>query len=387
MTLTAPAYNLAALRRLFPHAENTVFLNHAGCSPLALPVKRAMAEAIELTSGENRAFWDTAADQLEIRLHATIARLINAAPDEIALVANTGTALNYVALSLPARRRHNIIICDKEFPSNVYPWTNLARRVGLEVRIVSPEHGGLTVRRLAEFADANTLLVAASAVEFLTGHRTDVAALGAFCRERGIYFAVDGIQSLGHMPMDVRAANVDFLAAGALKSLMGPAGIGFLYVRRQLLDKLDMPVAGATSVTDYSQWTNYHLDFRPEAARYALGTSNWIGMAGFEAALTMLLDLGLQHIDAWTTHLSDVLLADLAERGFEALTPRDPACHGPIVTFAVPDPKAALNRLAEQNVVLCQREGYLRASSHCYNTVDDVLRIGEILGMNGGQAT
>ncbi|MBI3760420.1 MAG: aminotransferase class V-fold PLP-dependent enzyme [Chloroflexi bacterium] len=381
----APAYDLGALRRLFPHTERTVYLNHAGSSPLALPVKRALAEAVEHTGGGDDGLWDMGwVDELDARLHAGIAGLINASPGEIAIVPNTGTALNYVALSLPARPGQNIIVCDKEFPSNVYPWMNLARRAGLELRIVPMDGGGLTVRRLAERADADTLLVAVSAVEFLTGFRTDVAALGAFCRERGIFFAVDGIQSLGHIPLDVRAAQVDFLGTGALKSLMGPAGIGFLYIRRDLLDRLDMPIAGATSVTDYLNWCNYHLDFRPEAARYELSTVNWIGMAGFDASLKMLMDLGIANIDAWTTRLADGLMADLAERGFEILTPRDPAGHGPIVSFAVSDPKAALAELAAHNVAAAVREGYVRVSIHCYNTVDEVLRVAQILDEYGG---
>lgn len=381
--VTAPAYDLHALRRLFPHTEHTVYLNHAASSPLALPVKRAMAEAIELT-GDTGAAWETGwADELDARLHANLARLINASPGEIAIMQNTSIALNFVALSLPTRPGQNIIVCDKEFPSNVYPWMNLARRAGLELRILPMDSGGLTVRRLAEHADADTLLVAVSAVEFLTGHRSDVAGLGAFCRERGIYFAVDGIQSLGHVPLDVEAAQVDFLAAGALKSLMGPAGIGFLYVRRELLDALDMPVAGATSVTNFLNWCSYHLDFRAEAARYELSTVNWIGLAGFDASLKMLMELGVPNVEAWTTHLADVLMDDLAARGYEILTPREPARHGPIVSFAVPDPKDALAGLRAANVVAATREGYLRVSNHCYNTVDEILRVGEILDENG----
>ena len=381
---TAPAYDLAALRQLFPHTQSQVFLNHAASSPLSLPVKRAMAEAIEMTSGENGDSWSATVEPMEARLRANLARLINAAPDEIALVPNTSTALNWVALSLPARAGQNIVVCRQEFPSNVYPWMNLARRAGLDMRIVPSDGGGLSLARLAECADANTLLVAVSSIEFLTGYRADLPALGAFCRERGIFLAVDGIQSLGHIPMDVQAAQVDFLAAGALKSLMGPSGIGLLYVRRDLLAELDMPVAGATSVQDFMRWTDYRLRFRPEAARFEMGTSNWIGMAGLDASLAMLMDLGLPNVDAWTTHLSAVLLADLERRGFACLTRRELGRFGPIVTFSAPDPAAALARLAVAKVTICLREGYLRASSHCYNTVDELLSIGEMLSAHGG---
>jgi selenocysteine lyase/cysteine desulfurase len=316
-----------------------------------------------------------------------MARLIGADPDEIALVPNVSTALNIVALMLPVKPGHNIIICDKEFPANVYPWMNLARRTGVELRIVPPEFGGLTLNRLSQHADENTVLVSVSTVEFLTGYRADLEALGTFCRERGIYFAADGIQSLGHIPIDVKAANLDFLAAGAFKSLLGPLGLGFLYIRRELCEALETPVAGAGSVLFEDVFCDYGLSFKPGAARFELGSGNWLGLLGFDAALDLLFQLGIANIEAWTTHLSNVLLDDLARRGYEALTPRDPACHGPIVTFAVPDVQAAHKRLNDAQVITAVRDGYLRASCHCYNTVDDMLRVGEVLGNNGRRAT
>jgi cysteine desulfurase/selenocysteine lyase len=364
LSITAPAYDLEALRALFPHTQHLTFLNHAGSSPLSLPVKQAMREAIDFTSSDNTTWWGTASTALDSRLRANLAGLINARPEEIALAPN----------------------CDKEFPSNVLPWMNLARREGLELRIAPPDCGGLTVDSLARLADENTLLVSVSSVQFLSGYRADLPALGAFCRERGILFGVDAVQSAGHIPLDVQAAHIDFLAAAGFKSLMGPLGIGFLYVRGELLEEFDMPVAGGGSVTYGEVWCDYGLNFLPGANRYELGSGNWIGVAGLDASLQILLDLGVAR-DAWTTHLLDVLLEDLARRGFSAITPRDPAQHGPIVTFAVPgDPQAALQRLAEQNIAAAVREGHIRISSHCYNTEADVLRVGEVLAQNGGSA-
>jgi selenocysteine lyase/cysteine desulfurase len=383
LAISSPAYDLDALRQLYPHTQHTTFLNHAAVSPLAIPIKQALHAAVDLTSGDNLEFWSQDWDAVNRGLRANIGRLIGADAEEIALIPNVSTALNMVALMLPSRPGQNIIICDKEFPANVYPWKNLARRAGLELRIVPPEFGGLTVNRLAEHADENTLLVSVSTVQFLSGYRANMHALGAFCRERGIYFAADGIQSLGHVPLSVREANVDFLAAGSFKSLLGPLGMGFLYMRRELCDQLDMAMVGAGSVT-YGDWfCHYGMDFKPGASRLELGSGNWMGMLGFNAALDLLHDLGVANIDAWTTHLSDVLIDDVERRGYRALTPRDPACHGPIVSFAVPDVQAAHQRLTDARVMTSIREGYLRVSCHAYNTVADMLQVGEVLGRNG----
>ena len=385
MSTNGPAYNLSDLRSLFPHTERLTFLNHAGASPLAAPVKAAMVEAVDMTSGDNTGFWPGQSDALAKGLRAKLARLLDADAGEISLTPNTSTALNYVALSLPARPGQNVIVCDKEFPTNVLPWMNLARRNNLELRIVPPDCGGLTVSRLADFADSDTLLVSVSHVQFLTGCRADLEALGAFCHARGILFAVDAIQSAGHIPINVKASHIDFLAAGALKSLMGPMGIGVLYVRRELIEGFDMPVAGASGMAYDDGWCNYKLNFLPGAERYELGTANWVGMAGLDAALDMLQGLEIAHIDAWTTHLSDVLLDDMTRRGFRPLTMRDPMQHGPIVTVAVPgDPQAAFQRLSDNGIAAAVREGHIRLSNHCYNTEEEVLRVGEVLGENGG---
>src|SRR5207247_1905643 len=150
---------------------------------------------------------------------------------------NTAMGINIAALSLPLRPGDNVLVLDGDYPANIYPWMNLAHR-GVLTKVVPSHDGGLDLDLLVSRMDSRTRAVAMSTVVFATGFRNDLLALGKLCKERGIFFVVDGIQSLGALPFDVRAANVDFLACGSQKWLLGPPGGGFLYVRRELLDEL-----------------------------------------------------------------------------------------------------------------------------------------------------
>ena len=356
------------------------FLNHAATSPLPRRVRDAMVRYLDdrlVTFGTI----DRDEEGIPARLRRTVARLINATPEEIALVQNTSHGLNLVAQSLPLRPGDNIIFCDMEFPSNVYPWMLLERQKGVEARCIPHDRGGLTVEALEAHADRHTRAVAVSSVEFLTGFRTDLAAIGEWCRAHGAYFIVDGIQSLGVIPMDVRAYGIDFLACGGPKWLMGPIGVGFLYCRRELLEEMSPPMAGCLSVVGWEDWRDYNLTFLPDARRFDLGGPNLVGMTGLMAAIELLLETGIENIHRHTLHLTDVLIADLQRRGYEVVSNLDPAHRSAIVSFAVPgDVRAAYARLREAKVAVSLRESCIRVSPHGYNTEDEVLRVGEVLG-------
>ena len=379
-----PNYDLEALRAQFPITERWAYFNHAGISPLANPVYQAQEKMLsDLREYGSGLFETDSYINLQDQIVSRIGTLINANPDEIALVQNTGTGMSIIAGGVQLNAGANIIICDKEFPTNVYPWMHLADRIDGELRIVPPDNGGLTLRRLQEHVDEKTALVAVSSVEFLTGHRTDLKELGEYCHAKDILFVVDGIQSLGHVPIDVKDMQIDFLATGGMKSLLGPPGIGFLYIRRELLDTLSPVLIGGTSMTNYLDWTKYHWELRPEAGRFEMGTPNVVGIAGLNASLGMLFDLGIENIDAWTTQLAGLLMDDLDRRGYEILTPRESERHAHIITWSPADPQAAFELLNENYVKTAPREGYLRAALHCYNSDTEIMRIGEILGDRG----
>ncbi|MEA3376392.1 MAG: aminotransferase class V-fold PLP-dependent enzyme [Chloroflexota bacterium] len=368
--------SVAALRKALPVTQHATYLNHAAIAPLSDPVREAMGAYLA-----DRAVWKDSDpyEHLSDELRTALARLTNATPDEIAFVQNTSEGLNIIANALSLEPGDNVIFCDMEFPSNVYPWMHLERR-GVEARCIPHDGGGLTLAALEAHADEDTRVVAVSSVEFLTGFRTDLAALGEWCQLHGATFVVDGIQSLGVLPMDVEAFHIDFLSCGGPKWLMGPAGQGFIYCRQDLTDQVEPPFAGCISVSGWEDWRDYNLSFLPGARRFELGCANRIGQVGLLAAVCFLLDIGIERIERWVLHLTSLLIEDLRGRGYTIASNLDPKHRSAIVSFRVPgDIESAYEKLNAAGIVISRREEYIRVSPHCYNTEEEILRVGETL--------
>ena len=313
-------------------------------------------------------------------LRAVLAWLINGTPQEIAFVQNTSEGLNLIAHTLPLQSGDNVLFCDLEYPANVYPWMNLQRR-GIEARCIPHDRGGLTVEALEMYADDRTRVVTASSVEFLTGFKSNLQALGTWCSEHGVYFVVDGTQSLGVTPLDVQACQIDFLSCGGRTWLMGPPGQGFIYCRQELLDELLPPFAGHLSVAGQEDWHKYDLTFLPDACRFELGCANTVGQIGLLAAVRFLMDIGIPAIERWTLHLTNLLIEEIQQRGYEIASNVQPEHRSAIVAFSVPGKvDEALDLLTEAQVVVSKQEQYIHVSPHCYNTEEEIARVGEVLG-------
>jgi selenocysteine lyase/cysteine desulfurase len=375
-------YDVQALRREeFPHSADLAYMNHAGISPLPQRTKREVQSAVEELAGDPNDYFGKRALPAFEALGVSLARFLNAdSPAEIVATTTTSAALNAVAQAIDWRPGDNVLFCDLEFPSNAYPWMSLARD-SVEPRCVPADEGGLTLRRLEEFVDERTRAVAVSSVQFFTGHRSDLAALGRFCRERGILFIVDAIQSIGHMPIDVEAMNIDVLATGGMKSLLALPGVGFLYVRGDLAETLRPRLIHGNATADYIHWLAYDLTPAPGAARFAAGTPNVPGLLAVAASLSLIEELGRENIDAHTTSLTRYAGGLLADEGYEVVTPLDAA--GPILTFRSGYDAETTDRLvahlAERRVIVCRHldaagAAYIRTSFHCYNLPEEIDR-------------
>ncbi len=375
-------YDVQTLRQTeFPHSSEVAYLNHAGISPLPQRAKRAIQAAVEALSGDPNDYFGRVGLPAIIDLHARLARFINAAaPSEIVTITSTSAALNAVAQAIPWLPGDRVLFCDVEFPSNAYPWLSLARD-GVESCVVPADGGGLTLRAVEQHADDRTRVVAASAVQFFTGHRTDMAAIGRFCRQRGILFVVDAIQAIGHVPIDVQAMGIDVLATGGQKSILGLPGVGFMAVRGAVAEAMRPRLIHANATVDWPHWLAYDLTPLPGAERFAAGTPNVPGLIGLGQSLALLEELGVANIDAHTTALSRYAIARLTALGLDVITPVDAL--GPIVTFRSPIDAAAtdqlVQRLAAQGVVVVKHldaagAAYIRLSFHCYNVMAEIDR-------------
>ncbi len=380
-------YDIESLRREeFPASANLTYLNHAGISPLPQRTKREVQSAIERLSEDPNAFFGKYALPAFASLQESLARYINAdSPSEIVYSTTTSAALNAVAQAIDWRPGDNILFCDQEFPSNAYPWMSLSRD-GVESRRVPSENGGLTLRQVEAHADDRTRAVTVSAIQFFSGHRADLVAIGRFCRERNILFIVDAIQAIGHMAFDVQAMNIDILATGGMKSLLALPGAGFIYVRDEVSSKMNPRLIHGNSTADYLHWLDYDLTPQPGAARLSSGTTNVPGVLSIGASLSLLNELGPANIDTHTTALIHYAIDNLTNEGYEVVTSKDTS--GPIATFRSPFDSETTDRLiqflSDRQVVVCKHldagtSAYVRASVHCYNITADIDRLLEEL--------
>ncbi|MBM4466469.1 MAG: aminotransferase class V-fold PLP-dependent enzyme, partial [Chloroflexi bacterium] len=179
--------------------------------------------------------------------------------------------------------------------------------------------------------------------------------------------------------LDVRECQIDMLSCGGPKWLMGPCGLGFFFCRRELIEEMIPAYAGAESVVDFENFRDYNLTFLPNARRFELGTPNLVGMVGLLASVRLLMEVGIEDIQRWTLHLTDVLIEDLQERGYQIASCLRPEHRSAIVSFPTSNVKADYEKLIAHKVIVSRRENYIRVSPHGYNTEEEVLRVGEVL--------
>lgn len=375
------SYDVEALRREeFPWcvAGESIYLNNASTGPMPERAVRATAEWARLRANPDRVPGDLQFGTLA-RGRELIARLIGADTSEIALATNTTFGMNLAAFSLPLATGDVVLTPDLEFPANVYPWMQLAERRGVEYRRLTCEEGVLDRDRLAkELEDDRVRVVSVSWVQYASGARVDLAALGTLCRERGVYFVVDAIQGLGPLRVDLQRTPVDIFSSGAQKWLLGPWGAGFVYVRNELVPQLEphdvswMAVRGSD---DFTRLADYDLTWREDARRFEFITLPYQDFAGMNASLELIHELGLDAISEQSLRLAEMIVAWACSRDDVSLvTPIATDRRGAIVSVRPRDPVAASRRLKEARVAHSLREGGIRLSPYFFNTEEEIER-------------
>ena len=367
---------LEEFRRAFQQTtDNGIFFDNASMGPVAPAVTQAMAACMQLRQAMPMKYYQYA-QQVFPECRARLARRIGGQPEEIAFTENVTYGINSAAGALPLEPGDNVILCDREFASNVYPWLRLERSRGVEARMVPNDGGGLTVGLLERYADRRTRAVSVSSVEFSDGYTADLEAIGAWCRARGIYLVVDCAQSLGVMPMDVRRYQIDFLAGLASKWLLGPFSTGFLYVRRELIGRLLPPFVGADSVKGGVDSVAYRLDLKDDASRFEGGLPNAPGIAGLNASLALMEEVGFDRIHQQAWQVSGHLICGLQRLGAQlapcALSDRT---RSTIVSFQAPELERTYRFLRENRIACSMRCGYIRMGIHGYNTVEEAEQV------------
>jgi len=368
--------HLSDIRTQFPHLKNgQVYLNHASTSPLSTRVVDSITQYLQTHSDGTQVTHESEL-QIEADCRNAIQKMIHAeSKDRIALIGNTSDAINIVASGLKWQQGDRIILNDMEFPANVYPYYHL-QESGVIIDIIHCPDGRITPEMIAEKLSPKTRVVALSAVQFLSGFRADLASIGALCRDRGIWFVVDGIQAVGAVQLDVQKMKIDGLAAGGQKWQMSVQGTGFLYVSESLQEAIHPQFVGWLAVQDAWNFHNYGQPLAATAKRYEGGTVNHLGFCGMVSSLAMLLEQGGDAIERHVLALTKILSEGFQKiDGVAVYSPMDEIERAGIVTITLPEhinAASLFKKLLARNIVISLREGKLRYSPHFYNSPQEM---------------
>lgn len=361
-----------AFRGHFPALKTYAWLNTAGSCPGALPVLRAMREALD---GWERGDFNALSwfeDGEESR--RLFARLIGAPEAAIALLPTMAAGAATVAASLPAGAGRRIVVGEREFRSNLFPWMAL-REHGFELEAVPAVDGVVSTEALAEAITDDTVLVALSDVQFAQGYRVDLAAVAGRAREHGARLFLDVTQSLGALRLDLAGIQPDYVATHGYKWLLCPRGSAWLYVAPRHLEELVPLTPNWISVEGSGRFETldggpYRESLAASAQRVDFSPA-WISWTGARAALELLLEQDAAGLEAHCLRLAAAFRAGAEERGLP-LAPAELPCH--LLGLVPEDPAAAFARLKQHQITSSVRGRYLRLGFHGYNTLEDVER-------------
>ncbi len=374
-TLQASEADWSEFRRQMPVVQRWAYLDHAAVAPLAAPTQAAVvdwAREAALNGGTSWPGWERQAEELRLAL----AELVAGSPEEIALVRNTTEGITLVAEGFPWRPGDNVVTLADEFPTNQYPWMNLAER-GVQTRRVPTTDGKADLDRIAGACDRRTRILTVSWVSYSSGWRNDLDQLAEIAHGNGALLLVDAIQALGAIPLDLRRSAIDFVAADGHKWLLGPEGAGVLYVRREHLDRLRPLGVGWNSVQHAHEFDRIDLNLKRSAARYEGGSRNMAGSIGLLASLRLLGRFGAEAICRRVFEVTGLACERLVRLGATIYSDRRPEHKSGIVVFTVPGRRAQAvrERCLAQGVVLSCRGPGLRISPHAYNDASDIDRL------------
>ncbi len=359
-----------AYREHFPIFKNTVYINSCSYAALSVEVEAAFLKYLK-DRHEVGADWIEWCDRLE-RVRALFAELLNANTDEIAVTTSASASLSAISSSLNLTgKRKKIVTTDLAFPTEAHAWHALKKH-GAEVVHVKETDGMIDLDDLEKIVDENTLLVAVPLVCYRNGALADIPAIRDVARKNGAMILVDAYQGVGAVPIDAKEWDVDFIVGGSLKYLLSTAGVGFLFVRNDLISKSQPTQTGWFAQEDIHAMLIHDNIPANNARRFEQGTPSVPNLYAVEAGLNLILEIGLKNIRRHVAELNERLKAGINDIGGKLMSPKDPEKHGAMITVASTDEYALVAALAERNIVVSCRDGNLRISAHFYNNDADI---------------
>ena len=362
------------VRSLFPIAERSIYFNHAAVSPLPLTTLRAIEaqlKDVHENGSTNYRSWLAVKEQTRDLL----AGLLGARPDQVAFLRNTSDALSTVANGLKWRAGDNIVTFNREFPSNIYPWLRIRDAFGVELRMCEEREGRIDQAELESLIDQNTRVVAISHVQYASGFRIDLERLGRVARQHDALFVVDTIQALGVVSTNVEADLIDVAAGASHKWLLGPEGVGYLYLSDRARARIEPTLVGWMSVPEPEDYFNFEQGWNRGTLAWETGTAPTALIHGLKASLELLTSIGSENIATYLEHLTDYLCERLAEKPYDVVSSRRPGEKSQIVCIQHREGLSAMrlySHLRARNIITAPRADRLRIAPHLYNTSQEI---------------
>jgi selenocysteine lyase/cysteine desulfurase len=358
---------ISELRSRFPILREKTYLYN--CS------QGALCDAVEDGLRKYTASWRTSAapwdEWMEAyeALRGAFARFINAQPDEVAIVTSASAGINPIANALQFDGRNKVVLSEYEFPTMAQIW--LAQRPrGAEIHFLDGVNDTIPTECYERAIDARTRIVPLTHVSFVNGFRSDVAAIARIAHAQGALLFLDGYQDCGTRPLDVKALDVDFFVTGTLKYLLGPPGLGFLYVRRELIETLAPTITSWMAQRDVFAFNTKCHDPSPDARRFEGGSPSIPNIYLARPAIDLLTEIGMHDVAAQIARLTAAFLKGARDLRIASKTP--PSSVGPLVVLRATDAAGVLARLTARGIAVSTRRDGVRFAFHVYNTLEDV---------------
>ncbi len=351
-------------------------MNHAGVAPLSKRVQKAMVNFVEDATVNGAVNVDDWVDTIE-ECRDSAAKLLNANNSEIAFMKNTTQGILIAANGIDWNDGDNVVTTAVEFPANIYPWWSLNQRYGVETRMVSEKNGKIYLQDLIDTIDDRTRALTISHVEFASGYRNDITAIGKICHERDIWFVVDAIQSLGAIKVDVKKSKIDILAADGHKWMLAPEGAAVFYCSDSKRDRLINTNLGWAGVVNPRDFLDYDITQKPDATRFEEGSYNTTGIYGLNAAINLLKQVTIKNIEERILDLTGKLIIGLEKKGYIVVTPKTNSDRAGIVIFESDKytPTDLFKLLQDNYIIAAERGSGIRISPHFYNSESEVERL------------
>ncbi len=372
--------NYDNLRNLFPALEKRTFLDHAALSPLSTRVEKAISEVITDYRDYGVQRWEKWNDAVQ-GTREKAAHFLNCSPNELAFTTNTTDSMLFVVEGLDWKPGDNIVSVENEFVANYYPWMSLHQE-GVELKLAPQKNGRINLDDIENLINERTRLLTVSWVQYSNGYRVDLEILSKFCKKKNILFAVDAIQGLGALQLDLKKVHIDFMFCGGHKWLLSPVGTGIFYCRKKHISELRLRRFGWMSVEEPFDFTNKTQPLKESAQRFEYSNQNQFGLIGMGASLDLFLETGQKDIESRVLELTGYLRSKLQEKGITPVSPGESGELSGITSFTIGKNTEKLHKsLIDKKIAVSYRAGNIRVAPHFYNNEDDIDKLIESINL------